>query len=171
MIRVLVSSCLLGEKVRYHGEDAACESSVLEHWLLEGRVVAACPELAAGLSVPRNPAEISGGDGAAVLEGSARVFDSAAAELTSSFLQGARATLATAYERNVRLAVLKDGSPSCASTYIHDGTFRGQRDPGQGVTTALLGREGIRVFNERQWEEAARYLAALEAQDAAATRT
>ena len=30
MIRVLVSSCLLGEAVRYHGGDACCESEILD---------------------------------------------------------------------------------------------------------------------------------------------
>ncbi|HET7293729.1 MAG TPA: DUF523 domain-containing protein [Vicinamibacteria bacterium] len=163
MIKVLVSSCLLGEKVRYHGEDALCESDVLDRWRAEGRLVPFCPETAAGLPVPRPPAEIEGGDGHAVLEGKAFVSDSTGADVTAPFMKGARAALEAASSHGARLAVLKDGSPSCGSSYIFDGTFRGQRDSGQGLTAAILSRAGIRVFNERELEEAARHLELLEA--------
>lgn len=162
MIRVLVSSCLLGEPVRYHGGDARCESGVLDRWRLEGRLLPICPETAAGLPVPRPPAEIAGGDGADVLRGQAQVGDSSGVDVTAAFLRGARATLEIAILKGARLAVLKDGSPSCATTYIHDGTFRGQRDGGMGVTAALLAEAGIRPFNEHQLEEAARFLESLE---------
>ncbi|MBI4486153.1 MAG: DUF523 domain-containing protein, partial [Acidobacteria bacterium] len=48
-------------------------------------------------------------------------------------------------------------------SYVYDGTFAGRRVGGVGVTTAMLQREGIRVFDERQLHEAAAYLAELEA--------
>jgi uncharacterized protein YbbK (DUF523 family) len=162
MIKVLVSACLLGERVRYHGEDAPCPSEILDRWKAEGRLVSACPEMAGGLPVPRPPAEITGGDGYAVLKQEAIVGDSTGVDVTEAFLLGARATLELALASGARLAVLKDGSPSCATSYIHDGSFRGQRGPGQGVTTALLSQAGIRVFSERQLEDAAAYLLALE---------
>jgi uncharacterized protein YbbK (DUF523 family) len=162
LIRVLVSSCLLGEPVRYHGGDALCSSPILDRWRAEGRLVAVCPETAAGLPVPRPPAEIVGGDGGSVLRGEAFVGDRTGADITSFFLKGAQFTLDTAVANGARLAVLTDGSPSCATGYIHDGSFRGQRGPGQGVTAALLSQAGIRVFSERQLEEAAAYLATLE---------
>lgn len=163
MIKVLVSSCLLGEAVRYHGGDAHCESRILDRWRAEGRLVVACPETAAGLPVPRPPAEIAGGDGSAVLRGEAFVGDGTGADVTAAYLRGARGTLEIAIANGARLAVLKDGSPSCATTYVFDGSFRQQRDRGQGVTAALLSQAGIRLFNERQLEEAAAYLEALEA--------
>ena len=61
-----------------------------------------------------------------------------------------------------RVAVLKDGSPSCATTYVHDGSFRDQRDRGQGVTATLLTQAGLRLFNEHQLEAAAACVAELE---------
>jgi uncharacterized protein YbbK (DUF523 family) len=163
VIKVLVSSCLLGEAVRYHGGDAYCSSGILDRWRAEGRLVAVCPETTAGLPVPRPPAEIAGGDGGAVLRGEASVGDGTGVDVTAFYLRGARATLESAFANGARLAVLKDGSPSCATTYIFDGTFRQQRDRGQGVTAALLAQAGIRLFSERQLEEAAAYLEALEA--------
>jgi len=165
VIRVLVSSCLLGERVRYHGDDARCSSEILDRWKAEGRIVPACPETAAGLPVPRPPAEIGGGDGRDVLASRVRVGDMAGRDVTELFLSGARSTLELALANGVRLAVLKDGSPSCAVTYIHDGTFRNQRDPGLGVTAALLAQNGIELFNEHQLEQAAAHLESLEARE------
>ena len=162
MIKVLVSACLLGERVRYHGGDAPCPSSILDAWRGQGRLVAVCPEVAGGLPVPRPPAEITGGDGGDVLRHDAYVGDGTGVDVTEPFLRGARATLEAALAAGARMAIFKDGSPSCATTYIHDGSFRGQRAPGQGVTSAMLAQAGIRVFNERQLEEAAAYLEHLE---------
>jgi uncharacterized protein YbbK (DUF523 family) len=164
VIKVLVSSCLLGEAVRYHGGDALLESDILERWRAEGRLVPMCPETSAGLPVPRPPAEIVGGDGTQVLKGDAYVGDRTGKDLTQTFLNGAHDTLATALAQGARLAILKDGSPSCGTSYVYDGTFRGQRNPGLGVAAAVLAEAGIRVFNERQLEEAAQYLASLESQ-------
>lgn len=165
MIRVLVSSCLLGEAVRYNGADSRCRSEILDRWKAEGRLVPVCPEVAAGLPVPRPPAEIAGGDGSAVLRGAATVGDSTGADVTALFLDGARKVLAEARRADARVAILKDGSPSCATTYISDGTFRGQRDRGRGVTAAILAQAGIRLFNEHQVEEAAAYVSELEADE------
>ncbi|TIU66835.1 MAG: DUF523 domain-containing protein, partial [Mesorhizobium sp.] len=47
-----------------------------------------------------------------------------------------------------RYAVLTDGSPSCGSSFIYDGSFSRARVAGQGTTTALLEENGIRVFSE-----------------------
>jgi uncharacterized protein YbbK (DUF523 family) len=163
VIKVLVSSCLLGECVRYDGGDARCDDANLSRWKAEGRLVSICPETAVGLPVPRPPAEIAGGDGMAVLRGKALVGDSTGRDLTQLYVQGARAALTAARQNGARIAVLKDGSPSCATTYIHDGTFRAQRDRGQGVTAALLADAGMALFNERQLDAAAACLARLEA--------
>ena len=97
-----------------------------------------------------------------MLKKEAYVGDGEGADVTAAFVRGAQATLDAAIAAGVRLAVLKDGSPSCATTYIHDGSFRGQRGPGQGVASALLSQAGIRVFSEGQVEEAAAYLQTLE---------
>jgi len=162
MSRILVSACLLGERVRYNGASAAADSGILEHWLAEGRVVSFCPEVAGGLGVPRPAAEIAGADGAAVLAGEARILTRAGTDVTGQFLRGATLALDAARTQGVRLAILKDGSPSCGSTTIHDGTFTGTRRTGNGVTTALLERHGIRVFSEQEFEAASAYLAGVE---------
>ena len=162
MIKVLVSACLLGERVRYDGSDALSSGAVLGRWLAEGRVVPFCPEVAGGLPVPRPPAEIAGAGGQAVLAGAAQVRDVHGRDVTAAYLRGAAGALAAARAAGARLAVLKDGSPSCGSRSIHDGSFSRTRIAGQGVTAALLSAAGIRVFSEGQLDEAAGHLAALE---------
>ena len=162
MIRVLVSACLLGEKVRYNGAAAPAHDAVLATWINEGRVVPFCPEVAGGLGVPRPAAEIRGADGEAVLDAHASVVTREGSDVTANFLEGAHKALAAAQSRGVRLAILKDGSPSCGSTWIYDGTFTGQRQHARGVTAALLERNGIRVFSEEQIAEAAAYIKQLD---------
>ncbi|WP_214412151.1 DUF523 domain-containing protein [Sphaerisporangium fuscum] len=164
MERILVSSCLLGRPVRYDGRAKTVDDALLARWRDEGRLVPFCPEVTGGLPVPRPPAEIEGGaGGAAVLAGAARILTPAEDDVTPQFLAGARAALAMAESRGVRIALLKEGSPSCGSLQVHDGTFSGGRLPGAGVTTALLEAHGIRVFGEDRIPDAAAYLDRLEA--------
>ena len=47
-------------------------------------------------------------------------------------------------------AILKEGSPSCGSNYIYDGTFSGNKIQGEGVTTSLLRKHGIKVISENE---------------------
>lgn len=163
MERILVSSCLLGSPVRYHGGDARCAHPILQQWAREGRLVSVCPEVAGGLGTPRPPAEIVGpGAGAAVLDGTAPVRTADGADVTDAFVAGARAALAVAQAHGIKMAVLKDGSPSCASGSLYDGSFSGRSRHGSGVTAALLAAHGIRVFAESELEEAAVWLHHLE---------
>ncbi|MFD4837008.1 DUF523 domain-containing protein [Achromobacter sp. NPDC058515] len=160
---VLVSSCLLGKPVRYDGRGVPNGDAVLARWLDEGRVVAVCPEVAGGMPVPRPPAEIEPGkDAAAVLAGHARVVATTGEDVTAPFVRGAREALAATQGRGIRMAVLKEGSPSCGSGYVYDGHFAGRRRPGVGVTAELLRRAGLQVFSEKQWTEAGACLADLE---------
>ena len=152
MEKILVSACLLGEKVRYNGGAATSDDPLLQRWLTEGRVVSFCPEVAGGLGTPRPRAERSG----------LRVVTENGEDVTRAFARGAELARATARQHHIRVAVLKDGSPSCGSSYVHDGTFAGQRTGGAGTTTDGLRADGVRVFNEQQIAEASAYLAALE---------
>jgi uncharacterized protein YbbK (DUF523 family) len=162
MERILVSACLLGQPVRYDGTGRRSDDALLERWRAEGRLVPVCPEVRGGLPVPRPAAEISGGLGGDVLDGGARVLTRDGTDVTRHFLDGARQALAAARSCGARIAILKEGSPSCGGLRVHDGTFTGRKVPGQGVTTALLERHGIAVFAEDAIAAAAVRLAELE---------
>jgi len=153
MHKVLVSACLLGQPVRYDGR-ASGHPDVLQRWQSEGRVVALCPEVAGGLPTPRPPAEILGGQGRAVLDGEVRVVTVAGEDVSAQFLAGAQLALELVRRHGIRIAVLKSGSPSCGNLLTYDGTFSGTKVSGEGVTVALLRREGVQVFSELELEAA-----------------
>jgi uncharacterized protein YbbK (DUF523 family) len=161
MEKMLVSACLVGERVRYNGIVKNFESHVLKSWNHQGWVVAICPEVAGGLPVPRPSSEISGSDGNQVLNGRQKVVNIKGQDVTKYFLDGAQKALELSSLLGIRLAILKEGSPSCGSNYIYDGSFSGTKKSGKGVTAALLEENGIRVFSEREILEAENYLKTL----------
>ena len=147
MERVLVSACLLGSHVRYNGSYRLKDHPVLTRWQAEGRVVQICPEVAAGFSTPRPAAEIRGAADA-VLHGQGRVVEQTGNDVTALYLEAGQLALEVARETGCRYAVLTDGSPSCGSSFVFDGSFSGRRVAGRGTTAALLEANGIRVFSE-----------------------
>lgn len=165
MERILVSACLLGARVRYNGTDAVAawpDLEALERWQAEGRIAPFCPELAGGFPVPRPPAEIVGGEGRDVLAGTAQVTEAGGNLVTEYFVRGARLALAEAQRLGIRVAVLKEGSPSCGVHKLYTGDFSGTLRAGRGVTSELLEQHGVRVFSETQVSEAQTYLSELE---------
>lgn len=163
--RVLVSACLVGQRVRYNGSDALSawpDVAVLERWTAEGRVVPYCAEVAAGFAVPRPPAEVRGEDGGTVLDGPGRVFEASGADVTDVFLRGAELALREAQRLKLRVAVLKDLSPSCGVHRLYTGHFDGTTRSGRGVTAGLLARHGIRVYGAQDAAEADLYLRSLD---------
>ena len=162
MERILVSACLLGRPVRYDGTGQRSDDALFERWRAEGRLVPICPEVEGGLPVPRPAAAICGGSGADVLDGRARILTRDGADVTPYFVAGARQALKLARSYGIRVAILKESSPSCGSRRVFDGAFAGRRIPGEGVTTALLERNGVAVFAEDATEAVAARLAELE---------
>lgn len=152
MERILISACLLGQPVRYNGTDKPSgHDPILTRWQEDGRLVPICPELVAGFATPRPPAEITEqGEGDDVLAGRARVIEATGNDVTALYLRAAERTVALAVRHGCRHAVLTDGSPSCGSSFIYDGTFTGQTQPGAGATTAALRSAGIAVWSEAQ---------------------
>ncbi|WP_206539987.1 DUF523 domain-containing protein [Ruegeria sp. ANG-R] len=157
--RILVSSCLLGQPVRYNGTDKPNEhADVLTRWAREERLIPFCPEVAVGFPTPRPPAEIVGNtqsshirsQGKDVLSGDARVLEKSGADVTHLYLKAADKTVALARQHGCSHAVLTDGSPSCGSSFIYDGTFSGTGVPGMGTTATALCNAGIHVWSQAQ---------------------
>jgi uncharacterized protein YbbK (DUF523 family) len=147
--KVLVSGCLNGPPIRYNGTNVEVLSPIWTQWVAEGRLVPYCAEIAAGFQVPRPPAEFAG-DASSVLSGRGVIVEDTGTDVTDRFLRGARFAVAKAKEEGCVIAVLTDGSPSCGSTFIYDGSFSGDTHPGRGVVAQLLEDHGIPVFAETQ---------------------
>ena len=157
-MKILISACLLGNPVRYNATDLFLEHPLLKQWEQEGRLISICPEVAGGLPVPRAPAEITSGDGVAVLQLQSKVLDTQQQDVTDAFIKGAQQALLLAQQHHCVAAILTEGSPSCGSQQIYDGSFSATKKTGVGVTTALLEENNIKVFNQYQLEQLEDYL-------------
>ena len=145
---ILVSACLVGKFCRYDGltnkiEDLAKQK---ENFIL------CCPEELGNLPTPRPPAEIINATAKDVLMGNGKVLTINDVDVTEAFLVGAYKTLDLAKTHDVKVAILKESSPSCGSCFVYDGTFKGIKQPGEGLTTALLRKNGITVYSEKNYK-------------------
>ncbi len=145
--RVVISACLLGEAVRYdggHKYDAKLRAGLdrLFVW------VPVCPEVEAGLGVPREPMHLEGSSGAPRLVVTATHEDITARVRSLAELQ-ARKLVAS----GIGGAILKSRSPSCGirdalilpapseSPATDESTTTTERPtPGRGVFAAALMR-------------------------------
>jgi len=143
MEKILISSCFLGNKVRYDGGDNLLVNNTLKRWQEQQRLVVICPELAGGLTTPRPPAEIQHVGETIV------VTTIVGQDVTKAFEQGANQALLLCRQHSIRHALLKESSPSCGSSSIYNGMFNQQKIAGQGVTTAILRANGVKVFSEK----------------------
>ena len=142
---MVCSACLLGIECNYRGE-SNLNSRVLK--LLDKNIlIPVCPEQLGGLPTPRENAEIVG-DGYMVLDGRGKVVTCSGKDVTQYFVKGAMETLRIVKLYGIGSAILKQCSPSCGSGKIYDGTFSERLVSGDGVTTALLKRNGVKVFSE-----------------------
>ena len=138
---ILVSSCLLGCKVRYDKTSKPLPKEQLIALEEKFNLVGVCPEVLGGLPCPRQPAEIS--RDREVLTQSGQV-------LSTFFLKGAHEALNICKNYGIQLAVLKSKSLSCGFGKIYDGTFSGCLINGNGITSDLLLKNGVKVINESE---------------------
>ena len=136
MAVILVSSCLLGCACRYKGDD--CKNEKILELAKEHILLGVCPEQMGGLETPRDPSEIVGD----------KVLSCAGRDVTAQYQKGAEAALYLAKLNHVDFAILKAKSPSCGKGLIYDGTFTGNKVPGNGVTVSLLLENDIPVYTE-----------------------
>lgn len=147
---ILVSACLLGAPSRYDGQ--AMTNNFALQLVNFFNIIPICPEADSGLSTPRDPSEILDG----------KVISSQGKDVSEYFARGAKIALEQAKKYNVKLAILKEKSPSCGFKTIYDGTFSGKLIKGQGMTTRLLLANNIKVIPDTSLEE---FIKSLHSQD------
>lgn len=138
-MKILISACLLGESCRYDGKSKCDENINAQKNNYEFLPV--CPECLGGLGIPRDPSEIIGN----------RVVSENGKDVTENYATGARKTLEIAVENDIKIAILKERSPSCGYGKIYDGTFTGKLTDGNGITAQLLSDNGIVVLGESKF--------------------
>jgi uncharacterized protein YbbK (DUF523 family) len=145
---ILVSACLLGTCCNHEGR--ASLRPHVQRLAETARLVPICPEVVGGLTTPRPAAELIGGDGASVLDGTARVMTAAGDDVTAAYLRGSAAAVELAAAVGATRAVLKARSPSCGAAGVYDGTFTRTQRAGSGVTAAALTAAGIDVVSDEE---------------------
>ena len=147
-LKIGVSSCLLGNKCNFDGNDllSAFVKKLSENNQIE--FVPFCPEDSV-FGTPRPNLRIVGGDGDDVLNGKATVINQNDQDVTKEQIQGAHLFLNKLVNSNIKYAILMDGSPSCGSNVLlkEDGWPRGGFKRGVGVAAALLRKNGIQVLS------------------------
>lgn len=138
-MKVLVSSCLLGDNCRYDGGN--CLNQAVIEYLKDKQVIAVCPELLGGLNTPRLPCEVVND----------KVYSVDDEDVTIAFTIGAYRALGLALQHECKLAILKSRSPSCGVGVIYDGTFSNVLMVGNGVAAELLAANGIIISSEEDY--------------------
>ena len=147
--KILISACLFGDNVRYDGNNKLLEHPILSRWKKDDCLFPVCPEVAGGLPVPRPAAEIQSNQ-----QGRISIETIDGLDVSSAFSLGAECTLKLCLNNDIKIAILTDGSPSCGSQTIHDGSFQSKKIMGMGITTKLLRENNISVFSEGQIQQA-----------------
>lgn len=140
MEKILISACLAGDKTRYDGKSNY--HPLVKQLLEKYELVLFCSEVEGGLSIPRKPSEIV----------KDKVINKDGKDVTRNYVSGAQKALNICKYLDIKIAILKDGSPACGVHEIHDGNFKGRKIKGMGVTASLLSKNGIKVISEDEIE-------------------
>lgn len=129
----IVSACLAGVHCRY---DCKSQSRTqIEEMVQKGEAIPVCPEQLGGLPTPRTPAEIVGH----------KVMTKTGQDVTTQYTSGAEEALKIAQLCGAKEALLKSKSPMCGCGKIYDGTFSGNLTERDGIFTALLKKNAIKI--------------------------
>ncbi|OCL82080.1 DUF523 domain-containing protein [Arcobacter porcinus] len=160
-MKILVSSCLLGENTRYDGENSNIalnpkfrfsDKELFMDIMCENEIYSICPEVSAGLTIPRAKAEIISH------EKPIKVIDENSEDITINFLIGAKNSLDICLQNDIKVALFKSKSPSCGNNEVYDGTFSQTLIKAKGLSARLLEENGIKVFNELELKELNKFI-------------
>ena len=122
-INIFISACLAGKPTRYDGKSNKINDDFFKKISAKYNIFPFCPETAGGLGVLRNPCEIVKKFDTDNIYNRYIIKDKSNNDVTDFFIKGALLSLEYAKKRNIKVAILKDGSPSCGASYIYDGSF------------------------------------------------
>lgn len=137
----MISACLAGRNCKYNGGNNYNEK--LAAFLKGKEVVEVCPEVLAGLPVPRTSVELINGV----------PYDADGKNLEAELSAGVKAALKQIEEMDIDLVILQSRSPTCGVNQIYDGTFSRRLIKGQGLLAAALCKAGYRVMDLEDFEQ------------------
>ena len=138
MGKVVVSACLLGENCKYNGGNNLSET--VAQFVRGKEVIPVCPEVLAGLGIPRIPIEICGD----------RVLNRDGIEVTEQLDRAVAEILERLRNEDVDCVILKSRSPTCGVRQVYDGSFTGTLVDGAGVLAKALMEKNYRVLDAEE---------------------
>jgi uncharacterized protein YbbK (DUF523 family) len=141
MDKIIVSACLLGENCKYNGGNNYDPKVAA---FVRGReVIRVCPEVLAGLGIPRTPMEIVSG---VLIDRNGNCIDGPVRQAVAQILEQIK-------DEDIECAILKSRSPTCGVHQVYDGTFSGKVVPGSGVLAQALKDAGYIVLDNEDMEK------------------
>ena len=137
-MKIIVSACLLGENCKYNGGNN--RSAGVERFVEGKEVIPVCPEVLAGLGIPRTPIELVNG---VLRDAEGNSVDEALRDAVAKLLEQLK-------NEPIQCAVLKSRSPTCGVRQIYDGTFSGRLVDGAGVLAQALLDAGYTVMDSEE---------------------
>lgn len=134
-MKIIVSACLLGENCKYNGGNNHDPAVVA---FCQGKeVIPVCPEVLAGMGIPRTPIEIVDGV----------VMDRNGNNVDTQIRTAVKQILDFLPLEQIQCAVLKSRSPTCGVNQVYDGSFTGTLIDGSGVLAQALKDAGCQVID------------------------
>jgi len=134
-MKILVSACILGENCKYNGKSNGNQLAIS---LLKGKeVISICPEVLAGMKIPRPCAEIINGI----------VTDENGNNVHAEYTHAVEVALSQIEKEKIEFAVLQSRSPTCGVNQIYDGSFSGNLTTGMGLFARALKQKGYKVID------------------------
>ena len=134
-MKTVISACLLGRNCKYNGGNNYDPKVAA---FAEGReVIAVCPEVLAGMGVPRVPMEIREG----------RLVNRDGVDVDAPNRRAVEIILEQLRDEDIECAVLKSRSPTCGVHQIYDGSFSGTLMEGMGILAEALKDAGYLVID------------------------
>ena len=133
-MKVLVSACIM-VNCKYNGKNN--ENIAAMNFLKDKEVISICPEVLAGMKIPRSCAEIVDG----------RVVDENGNDVSLEYDKAVAVALSKIQNEEIDLVILQSRSPTCGVNQIYDGSFTGKLIPGMGLFAKALKQRGYNVID------------------------
>lgn len=134
-MKVLVSACIMGVNCKYDRKNN--ENIAAMNFLKDKEVISICPEVLAGMKIPRSCAEIVDG----------RVVDENGNDVSLEYDKAVAVALSKIQNEEIDLVILQSRSPTCGVNQIYDGSFTGKLIPGMGLFAKALKQRGYNVID------------------------
>lgn len=134
-MKVLVSAWIMGVNCKYNGKNN--ENIAAMNFLKDKEVISICPEVLAGMKIPRSCAEIVDG----------RVVDENGNDVSLEYDKAVAVALSKIQNEEFDLVILQSRSPTCGVNQIYDGSFTGKLIPGMGLFAKALKQRGYNVID------------------------